>query len=56
MVTDKDKKGQITEFRITYGTFVVANEMYKAKLHFGYKNVSLTENNDGQWAVNWDRK
>jgi hypothetical protein len=56
MVTDKDKTGQITEFRITYKTLVVANEMYKAKVHFGYNNVSLTQRNDGQWAVNWDKK
>jgi hypothetical protein len=56
MITDKDKTGQITEFRITYKTWVVANEMFKAKKHFGYKNVSLTERNDGQWSVNWDAK
>jgi|LakMenE18May11ns_1017448.scaffolds.fasta_scaffold9768523_2 hypothetical protein len=56
MITDKDKTGQITEFRITYKTWVVANEMFKAKKHFGYKNVSLTERNNGQWSVNWDAK
>jgi len=56
MITDKDKTGQITKFRITYKNFVVANEIYKAKIHFGYKNVSLTERNDGQWSVNWDAK
>ena len=55
-VTDKDKTGQITEFRLTYGSWVVANEMLKSKKHYGFKNVSLTERNDGQWAVNWDRK
>ena len=55
MVTDKDKTGQITEFRITYKTFVVANEMYKAKVYFGYKNVSITERN-GNYCVNWDAK
>ena len=56
MVTDKDKTGQITEFRLTFNDYVVANEMYKSKVHFGYRNVSLTKRNQTQWAVNWNRK
>jgi hypothetical protein len=55
-VTDKDKTGQITEFRLTYGSLVLAKYCFTNKIHYGYKNVSLTQREDGQWAVNWDRK
>jgi len=54
-VTDKDKTGQITEFRLTFSDEVLANYTYQNKLFYGYKNVSITKR-DGNYCVNWDRK
>jgi len=55
MVTDKDKTGQITEFRITFKDEILANYTYQNKLFFGYKNVSITKHDD-KYCVNWDAK
>jgi hypothetical protein len=54
-VTDKDKTGQITEFRLTFSDEVLANYTYQNKLFYGFKNVSITKR-DGNYCVNWDRK